>query len=519
MLRRLVAAAVVVASTLTGAHATARAVPPTAPFPAAITPAGPTLPANGRALVFGGALLSLDDIGASATLDGAALPLSLERAGCCSALVRFSEALPVGAEVELFVTAPGGDASAAWTVGEDDDAAPTLDTVEVVQVVSATRLVPPMTPAEGPAVVLTLDLSGVADDVEVAALASYDVDGELVTLEPPSGQVWERVLTGAPATGEEACVGVEVIDAAGQASRRARVCAALPDGRDDQGPSAFGCAATTTATAPPAAGWVAALLAAALLGRRTRAARRGRRRRAALTSTRVTLALALGASSCALPSESTRLCDDGFDDHTFEAAAFDDAFFDAHAREQYGWRALKLLVVHLEEPSRRRVGFYDEGFYALHDEWFYFRLVNGAEACGADEIAPATGLPAFDTVDEVVAWARAQERLPPFLSWSGARLTAPDFYRLSRDTTPRVYAPAYLTRDVDGEPDAYAVRVAGPDAISAEELRALFEALDPWMPPGTPLYWRPSPQRESHQALADALEAANDPLAARVRRR
>ncbi len=506
------------------AAAPVRAVPPSAPFPAAIAPAGAVMPANGRALVFGGETVSLSAIGAGARLAGAALPVSLERIGCCTVAVTFEQPLLAGAELSLLVSGPTGELERTWTIGDDDDTAPSLGDAEIVQVVSASRLVPPMTPQEGPAFILTLDVAEVADDVEVSALASFDDDGQLITLEPPSGQQYERMLTGVAGAVVEACVGVEVWDGAGNTSPRERVCAPLPSadgdaGGDDAGDG--GCAAVASSSSSLLLFVLSLLAAARLRAERSRRDRARRRRQAACHAMGLLLLPSvLACAPEAAPDErETRGCGDGFDDHTYEPAAFDDAFFDEHARPQYGWRALKLLVVYLEDPQRRRVRLYDDDFYALHDEWFYFRLMNGVGACGAEQIEPVPDAGPFESVGDIIAWAREQLLLPPFLAWHEDRLTAPDFYRLSRDSDPRVYAPAYLTRDVDGEPNAYAVRVAGPDAITARELAALFDALDPWMPNGTPLYWTPSPQRESHQALADALVAANDPLAERIRRR
>lgn len=481
----------------------AAALPPVAPFPAALSPAGATLPANGRVLVFGSSPVSLADIGVAATREGALLSTTAAAIGCCTVAIAFDDPLTEGDQISLGVSGPGGDASATWTVGPADVSPPTVGLIEVVQVVSASRLTPPMTPREGPAHLLTLDLAAVFDDIEVAALASYDDDGALVTLEPPSGAPFERVRTGVVGAVDEACVHVEALDTSGAASTRQRVCAPVPRPTDDDEPG--GCSAA--APSRSGVGWPALALAGVLLLRR-----RGRARRHAGVCA-LALLLVVG---CAPPAERGS-CEDGFDDHTFPASAFDDAFFDEHARGEGGWRGLKVLVVHLEEPAEREVRFYDNDFYALHDEWLIFRLMNGAPACGADELIPLDDL-AFDTVEEIVAWARQQERLPPFLSWSDERLTAPDFYRLARDTTPRVYGPVFLTRGVAGEPRAYVLRVAGLDAIEAHELRAVFAALDPWMPAGRPLYWRPSPIRESHQALADALEAADDPLAKRIRR-
>lgn len=482
------------------------AIPPAQPFPAAVSPAdGTSLPENGRVLLFSGDAVSLEEIGLVAAVDGATVEVAASLIGCCTVAVDFA-APPSGAtNASLFVSGPRGDFTYGWTIAPPDLTVPSVGVVEIVQVVTATRLTAPMTPRDGPAWVLTLDVAEVADDVGVAALSTFDDTGALVTIEPPSGRTYERLLTGVAGDRTEACIVVEVRDAAGNAVTSPPACTDLPshDAREEAGDTDAGGCASVTAPSFLAL----AVLALAL------------RRRVHVTAS--LLATGVLAAGCAGPSvdaeEPAGPCNEGFVDHTFPAASFDDAFFDEHARPQYGWRALKLLVIHPLDEDRRLVALFDDDFYSLHDQWFFFRLMNGVPACGADEIAPVVDGEPFATVQEILDWAEAQERLPPFLSWREDRLIAPDFYRLARDTEPRVYAPAYLTRDVDGEPTAYAVRVAGPDAIEARELRALFDALDPLMPAGSPLYWTPSRSRPAHIALVEELEREDDPMAARVR--
>ena len=48
--------------------------------------------------------------------------------------------------------------------------------------------------------------------------------------------------------------------------------------------------------------------------------------------------------------------------------------------------------------------FYDSNFYRLHDEWYWFRLLNGVPV-PSESLAPLIGL-SFETVEAISTWAR-----------------------------------------------------------------------------------------------------------------
>ena len=60
----------------------------------------------------------------------------------------------------------------------------------------------------------------------------------------------------------------------------------------------------------------------------------------------------------------------------------------------------------------------DGGFYTLHDEWFWFRLMNGQRVSGAD-VEPHPGR--FATVQEIVAWALEQDELELVVQVNGVK--------------------------------------------------------------------------------------------------
>ncbi|MDP2343461.1 MAG: hypothetical protein Q8O67_21055 [Deltaproteobacteria bacterium] len=458
-------------------------VPPALPFPGVILPAdGGVLARNGAVVAYGDQPVRLDEVTVLATLDGAPLPTTSTLIGCCAARIAL-EGLVEGGSVELEIAAgPADPVFVGYRVGPDDDDVPTIGAAAFVQVVS-----------DGPAFIVTIDVDNVSDDV--VSLSTLDAAGTLLGVEPPAGTIVERLRTGVSGTGD-VCLTIEAADAAGHTART-QACGSLePQNVDDNDlrltqPGTLGCGA---AGAP--FWFVLAGLALAF------------RRRAAV------LALLCSVGCAVEPPGPHDLCGAGFDDHTAAGADFDDAFFDAHAREELGTIAVKFIAVHPRDPTSRRVGFLDGDFYPLHDHWFTFRLMNGAPACGADEILPVQG-ESFDDVDAVIAWALTQERLPPFLAWQEERLYAPDFYRLARDADPRVYLPGYLTRDVADDVDGYALRVAPRDDLLQVDVEAAFATLEPLMPAGRTLYWKPS-SSPIQQATATAMIESGHALAPRI---
>jgi hypothetical protein len=487
----------------------ARAVPPLQPWPAGVAPAdGGALASNGKLWVFGATVLDLSAVGVTIEANDAIIASDLALRGCCTVEVTASALLPLGADVTVFASA-FQDATYTFTVADLDETPPTIGAVEVVQVLNANNLGAPILPAAGPAWVITLDASGVSADAVV--MVTRDEDDTLLTIEPATHATYERLITGLHGDRTEGCVTVEAWDASGAIARATPVCTPLAPPDDDEpnddepnddepndaADDTDGCSASGLAL--PFA--LLVLLA---------------RRRAAVALFALAACAPVDDDPPVDSIADQPLCDDGFDDHTFTPSEFSDAYFDEHARPNSGWTANKVLVLHLMDPERRRLGLYDDDVLDIHDAWMFFRLMNGAHACGADEIAPYEGA-SFADAAAIRAWALTQDRLPPFLSWSGERLLAHDFYRLARAEEPRVYMPLYLTRDVSDDPGAYAVRFSGADIVTRDELATIFETLDPMMPAGRALYWKPSMIREAHLALANMLVDTDDPLAPRVR--
>ena len=100
---------------------------------------------------------------------------------------------------------------------------------------------------------------------------------------------------------------------------------------------------------------------------------------------------------------------------------------------------VKFVLPRFDEQSPGRAHLLDPNFYQLHDEWYWFHLLNGQEIEGVDE-APVEDL-SFDTIEAVYARYSGVPRaeLPLDLKWisDGSRLYSPRFYELGLWDIPR----------------------------------------------------------------------------------
>ena len=103
------------------------------------------------------------------------------------------------------------------------------------------------------------------------------------------------------------------------------------------------------------------------------------------------------------------------------------------------------------------VHFYDSAFYKLHDEWYFYRLLNGRPVEGASD-EPWTGR-AFGTVDEITAWAQGMpvDELPLGLRFSGDRLYSPAFYDGALFVEPRRFGAGSIVRFMPSKPGSRCV--------------------------------------------------------------
>lgn len=173
---------------------------------------------------------------------------------------------------------------------------------------------------------------------------------------------------------------------------------------------------------------------------------------------------------------------DTFADHTSPRLDHEEDFF-ALSAEGAGVHAVKFIITGFGAPARA-LRWYDSAFYQLHDEWYWFRLMNGARAPG-DTTEPFDG--EFETIADIVAWAGAQEELPLDLRFVGERLYSPRFYQLALQTSPKVYGVGtllYIDAREQPEPrdEIWAFELEYQDDVTHAELVVFFHELERTLP-------------------------------------
>lgn len=176
----------------------------------------------------------------------------------------------------------------------------------------------------------------------------------------------------------------------------------------------------------------------------------------------------------------------------------------------------------------------DPAFYNLHDEWWWYHLLNGAPIDGCPRL-PLRGGTRYDTVQQIYADFSRSEHLPLGLGWSGDRLYSTEFYMymLSAcascgfkescwNTCPRVMGGGTLqyfaANPMRSVPEAFwAFKLYRDDAVKAWEVARFFDRLRLALPPEVAkgLRWLARPQ-QVQEVVVDAIRAEGGPLAERV---
>lgn len=121
----------------------------------------------------------------------------------------------------------------------------------------------------------------------------------------------------------------------------------------------------------------------------------------------------------------------GFDDHMHGPFSALDELRDFMATGPSRAQT-KFLITYFDDDSRRMVEFEEDSFYNMHDECYWYRLLNGVAVPGVTDVRPVSGLH-FGTIAAILNWARSRTSLPLDLTWvdGGTRLYSPYFYALA----------------------------------------------------------------------------------------
>lgn len=228
-----------------------------------------------------------------------------------------------------------------------------------------------------------------------------------------------------------------------------------------------------------------------------------------------------GAPNEAPPDDSCLVPRPGFDDHTVPCIGTAEGFA-ALAIGRAGLEVVKFEILGWPDPDGRHAVFLDSRFYALHDEWYLFRMLNGQDVEGEDHHPSWPG--DFATIDAIYAWAAAVDiaALFPteFVTWtSTGRLTSPRFYELALGDV-RVIGAGTLIRvpPRDRGPERWAFELEYSDEASEEDVVAFFHVLEAQLAPdiADALLWLVrSPAQET---VAAAMEAGGSPYGDRLLR-
>ncbi len=192
----------------------------------------------------------------------------------------------------------------------------------------------------------------------------------------------------------------------------------------------------------------------------------------------------------------------------------------------------KFVFTGFGEPTGE-LHFLDPAFYALHDEWYFFRLLSGVAIAGWDEAPLDLGA---DSIAHLYDAVRALGAPPLDLRWHESRLYSPDFYasvlggrqvqtapgQWKWQAEPRFFGAGSLLYFAPAperpRPEAlWAFEIEYPDRATEAELLVYDERVQAGLPPELrdQLHWlaRSSPYQ---RGLAAKLRAGDGPLKDRV---
>ncbi len=207
----------------------------------------------------------------------------------------------------------------------------------------------------------------------------------------------------------------------------------------------------------------------------------------------------------------------------FADAASATAFLD---RQPGPWTAAKLVLGHFSDAAPQPPAwFMDPSFYGLHDEWYWFRLLNGVSIDGLQE-APMTGQ-ALPDIAAVYTWARSQPKLPYDLRWIETRLYSPHFYDLgfglcATGPCPRslgiatlLHLPPDPKRTLPNALWGFSLEYG--DRPTSTEIEHFFARIEAMLPTdlAQQLFWIAGPAPYQN-ALATTMRQSASPVAARI---
>jgi hypothetical protein len=154
----------------------------------------------------------------------------------------------------------------------------------------------------------------------------------------------------------------------------------------------------------------------------------------------------------------------------------------ANAEDRPAVAGAKFVITRFSEPGARRIHFLDGRYYQFHDEWAWFRLLNGQQVMGMAPLERHS----FAAPGDARSWALAHEEdLPERLEINEGRLYVREFYDLSLSGSARPFAAGSLIHVAPRPPqraEIWGFEVDYSDPIDVPALRVFFEQLERSIP-------------------------------------
>lgn len=161
----------------------------------------------------------------------------------------------------------------------------------------------------------------------------------------------------------------------------------------------------------------------------------------------------------------------------------------------------------------------DSTFYELHDEWFWFRLLNGSSIPGLDvEPVSIEDAPQLDSIDAAYEWAEQRsDRLPLGLRFTAlGRLYSSTFYNLALDDPDdRQLALGSVIR-TSSEPPRWLLELEYRDAPTPAHIERYLDIISTTLPSSVAeqLLW--VPRSREQELTAELMEADGLPYGDRT---
>jgi hypothetical protein len=212
--------------------------------------------------------------------------------------------------------------------------------------------------------------------------------------------------------------------------------------------------------------------------------------------------------------------DDGFEDHTRARVESLAEFETLASVGPTGTAALKFLILGFEDPKQARVRYIDARFYEFHDQWYWFRLLNGHPVPGTRE-RPISGQ-SFASVQETIDWVRSRPRPPLGLRVIDDRLYSDHFYELAVHREQRAFGIGTIVRlparpgDEQRDQELYGFELEYADAVDLAALERFFAILQASLPDEIATRLRFIARSPTQTQLIASLRANKHALAERL---